>query len=82
MCENTPTNTPREVSKIGANFIKNNYITALMAKGNKGRGKAFSAADLEILFQLLEERLPMGPDQWDLLAADYNLIFHNTNKLS
>ncbi len=47
-----------------------------MAKGNKGRGKAFSAADLEILFQLLEERLPMGPDQWDLLAVEYNQKVH------
>ena len=47
-----------------------------MAKQGKRRGKAFAAADLEILFQMLEERLPMGPDQWELLTMEYNKKVH------
>ena len=46
-----------------------------MAKQDKERGKAFSAADMEILFQMLEERLPMGPDQSEHLTMEYNKRF-------
>ena len=37
-----------------------------------GRGMTFQSAELNALLTLLEERLPIGGDQWDNLTLEYN----------
>ena len=46
-----------------------------MAKGKKGRGTTFTTHELDILLKLVEERLPMGGEQWEALTNEYNRGF-------
>jgi hypothetical protein len=38
----------------------------------QGRGKAFSAAELNTLFRILSEKLPQGPNEWNDVTFQYN----------
>jgi hypothetical protein len=46
-----------------------------------GRGMTFQSAELNALLTILEERLPIGADQWENLAMEYNRGVSNSRHL-
>jgi hypothetical protein len=45
---------------------------SIMAPKKNGRGMTFQTCELNTLLTLLEEKLPIGGDQWDTVMLEYN----------
>jgi hypothetical protein len=40
----------------------------------KGKGRNYSAAEMDVLLNLIEDRLPFGQMTWELLAIEFNRL--------
>ncbi|CAM9840781.1 unnamed protein product, partial [Ectocarpus fasciculatus] len=47
-----------------------------------GRGEAYSRVKVDQLLTIAEGRLPMGMDQWEAVASEYNVHFPRTPRVA
>jgi hypothetical protein len=55
-------------------------MPSVSSKGSKGRGFSFSDNEISSMLDLIEERSPIGPQEWDVIEAIHNVRFPDMNR--